>query len=345
MGLCISSSTMRAVCKTSDADELTALNAQAVTAYQKGNYVAAKVFYTQALSLAKKIDGHELWQAVLFSDLAVLETVVKEYDQAHLHFDESLKIKLKFLGPSDPSTIITMENLSRVSRKLKRDTEADQLDQRASELKQTTSTRRREIVSGGGKGSSGGSGNGGGAGSGGNTIQEGRGSSDTRARIEVRGVKTTIRQIVLMSSGDREYIEHPTIGERDVLDHYEHRTAYRRDSYGNSEPYEVQVPIYRHEKYVLSKNSDLEFVKALSDLGQRYQTSFGAAERIIKRGGAVIELENGMVIAILKTGATAGWGTGDDLTVQEHPNLELPAIVIVHGRTGKVVACEIIAKQ
>jgi hypothetical protein len=164
-------------------------------------------------------------------------------------------------------------------------------------------------------------------------------------KVAVRDAKTSIRQVIIMSGTDAEYLLHPTTGERNVIDHYEHRTVFRRDSYGNEEPYDVQVPIYRHGNYKISQEDDLQFMKALRDLENRYGTTFPIRRYDLSIGGAVIELENGMVFETSKGASVKGWSTGDEVIVKEHPTLELPSVVLVHESTGKALGGQVLASH
>jgi tetratricopeptide (TPR) repeat protein len=299
-------------------DEISELSNQGKNAYQMGDYAEARKYYNQALSKVQKDPSLDKIQAAILGDLGTVDYALRDYPASKLHFLDSLELKKNYTGSSDRASMIaTIDNLIRVCRKLG--------DERGAREMEDLSHR----------------------------LQTPRGpTAGLRAAVRpvskserITGVKTGIRQIIALSDADREYLLNPTIGERDVLDHYEHRTGYRRDDYGIEHPYDIKVPIYRHEKYKASKDDDLEFIKAISDLENRFGTSMAGAKTTVISGGAVIELENGMVFQTARGMIAKGWSTGDDVILQEHPSFEFPAVVLVHGNTGKSLGGEVIANH
>lgn len=97
-------------------------------AFGDGNYIEAEQVYKKALAEARLGEKQELNIASILTNLGVVLTELKKYEQAEEAFQESYKIKKKILGESSRSTIKTMKHYAYLLRKTRRFTQARQME-------------------------------------------------------------------------------------------------------------------------------------------------------------------------------------------------------------------------
>ncbi len=174
-----------------------------------------------------------------------------------------------------------------------------------------------------------------------------RSSNEPISRLQeigVKGVPTSIRAVHILNDNDREMLAHPTMGVRQVIDHYETRTRYVTDGYGNSIPEYYQVPIYRNEEYEVSKEEERQFTTELLDVAKKYDLTqrYQRMISVLKHDGIEIELANGWLVEVLEFSDDGKWFSGANLLVTKHPHLSFPYVVLINER-GSVLPGEIVA--
>ena len=236
------------------------------------NYLKAETLYRKAIALVSADTDQERSLALLYTDVAVAETELEEYVAAESDFRQSIRLEMKY-ADMKRRMVISSQHYLRLLKKMDRTEDAAKLQAALNELTDKPSgpvfPKSRDNIFG---------------------IRQ-KLERVQAHRVQAKSIPTSIYQIVFLSNMDREYLIHPTLGERTVLDHYEYQTRYKLDAYGNSIPYEVRVPIYRHESYEVSQESDLQFVKQLTDLSRKYPISASAiaiAVAAIKGGGPLL---------------------------------------------------------
>ena len=117
--------------------EWNALNQEAVSLYQKGQYDRAVVVARQALELAERTVGPgDPNTAASLNSLALLYATQGDYAKAEPLYKRALAIDEKALGPDHPSVATTLDNLAALYRVTDRHEEAEALEQRAARIRE-----------------------------------------------------------------------------------------------------------------------------------------------------------------------------------------------------------------
>ena len=117
-------------------------------AYQQGDYVEAEKQFKTAISEAGKFGEQDQRLAASLNNLAELYRTQGNYAQAEPLYKRSLAIYEKALGPEHPDVAMSLENYTRLLRKMDRDAEAGKMEARAQAIraKHAQETSLRTVV-------------------------------------------------------------------------------------------------------------------------------------------------------------------------------------------------------
>ena len=109
---------------------------EAMELYRTGNYDRAVIVAQKALQVAEQNVGpNHPHVATSLNNLALLYKTRGDYASSVPLYKRSLAILEKALGPGHPNVATSLENLAALYRALKRDSEAEALEQRTARIR------------------------------------------------------------------------------------------------------------------------------------------------------------------------------------------------------------------
>ncbi|MBK8223047.1 MAG: hypothetical protein IPK73_18695 [Candidatus Obscuribacter sp.] len=160
---------------------------------------------------------------------------------------------------------------------------------------------------------------------------------------ESKGISSIVKRVIAVSEQDRDLINNPTIGEKDVIDHYETRRGRRPDG----STYTYDEPIWKRVKYSITGEDDIQVLVQIKNLREEIGLDSVTRSRCrsaILAGGLIMELENGWFVLVTEPVKAVDWRL-TKVMISEHRYLRAPQVAVRNLTLGVVVNAEVIYQR